>query len=89
MEYEIIHLPQENRFVAEVDGKTACVEYTIHEGYLNIAHTYVPPAIGGRGVASALVEAAYTYARQAGFSPQATCSYAVLWLGKHPEFLGS
>lgn len=87
MDYEITHLPEKNKFVAQVDGETAWVEYTIYKEYLNILHTYVPREIGGRGVASALVETAYTYARENGMTPQATCSYAVLWLRRHPEFM--
>ena len=87
MEYEITHFPEKNKFVTEVDGETAYVEYTIYENYLNIAHTYVPREIGGRGVAAALVEATYKYALEKGLKPQATCSYAVLWLRRHPEFL--
>lgn len=87
MEYHITHLPRKNRFVTEVDGETGYVEYTIYEDYLNIAHTYVPREIGGRGVAAALVEATYTYALENNLKPQATCSYAVLWLRRHPEFM--
>lgn len=87
MEYEITHLPEKNKFVTRVDGETGYVEYAIYEDYLNIAHTYVPHAIGGRGVAAALVEATYKYARENRLTPQATCSYAVLWLRRHPEFM--
>lgn len=85
--YEITHLPEEQKFVTEVDGSTGFVEYTLYENYLNITHTFVPHPIEGRGVAAALVKATYTYALTAGFKPQATCSYAVLWLRKHPEFM--
>lgn len=87
MEYRITHLPERNKFVTEVDGETAWVEYTIYEYYLNIIHTYVPREIGGRGVAADLVKATYTYALANGMKPQATCFYAVLWLRRNPEFL--
>jgi len=87
MEYKITHLPDNNQFVTEVDGETALVEYSIYENYLNIIHTYVPSEIGGRGVAAALVEATYQYALENEMKPQATCSYAVMWLRRHPEYM--
>lgn len=86
MDYEITHLPEKNKFVTEVDGETAWVEYNIYGDYLNITHTYVPVVIGGRGIAAALVKATYTYALEHNMRPQATCSYAVVWLQRHPEF---
>jgi len=40
----------------------------------------------GRGIAATLVETAYKYAKKQGLRPLATCSYAVVWLKRHPEF---
>ena len=40
------------------------------------------------GIASALVKAAYDYARCKGLKAVATCSYAVIWLQRHPEYQG-
>ena len=87
MDYEIIHLPEKNKFVTEVDGETAWVEYSVYNNYVNIIHTFVPREIGGRGIAADLVKATYTYALQNDMCPQATCSYAVAWLRRHPEFM--
>ena len=47
-----------------------------------------PGEISGRGIASALVKAAYDYALANGLVPVATCSYAVVWLERHPEYNG-
>ena len=44
--------------------------------------------IGGKGIASALVKAAYDYGRCKGLKAIATCSYAVVWLQRHPEYQG-
>ena len=54
----------------------------------DIRHTIVPEEIGGRGIASALVKAAYDYARCKCLKPVATCAYAVVWLQRHPEYQG-
>ena len=84
----IQHLENRHRFYVEVDGHTAHVDYSIEPGILDIRHTVVPEEIGGRGIASALVRATYDYARSVGLKPVATCSYAVKWLEKHPEYAG-
>ena len=85
---EIIHDTTRNQFRIEVDGHTAHVAYQLHDGALDIRHTIVPEEIGGRGIASALVKAAYDYAREKCLKPVATCSYAVVWLQRHPEYGG-
>ena len=46
-----------------------------------------PPALEGRGIASALTEAAYDYAKANHLKPEGTCSYAAVWLKRHPEYL--
>lgn len=85
MDYEIIHQPEQSLFLTEVDGHTAFVQYRLSGDCLDIIHTIVPPLIEGRGIASALVKAAYSYALTNGMTPKATCSYAVKWLERHPE----
>ena len=85
---DIQHDEVKKRFRVEVDGYTAYVAYTLHDGGLDIRHTIVPEEIGGRGIASALVKAAYDYALSHELKPVATCSYAVTWLKRHPEYKG-
>ena len=84
----IQHQVENNQFCVEVEGHLAHVDYVVAAGALDIRHTIVPQEIGGRGIAGALVKAAYDYAREAGLQPMATCSYAVKWLEKHPEYQG-
>ncbi|NDV59173.1 GNAT family N-acetyltransferase [Bacteroides sp. 519] len=83
MDYQIDHNPERNLFTTEVDGRTAFVQYAIHNGCLDVLHTIVPGPIEGRGIASALCQAAYDYAKENNLTPQATCSYAVAWLKRH------
>ena len=70
---EIVHDEAKKQFKVEVDGYTAHVAYQLTEG---------------RGIASALVKAAYDYARCKCLKPVATCAYAVVWLQRHPEYQG-
>ena len=86
---DIVHDKEKSKFRVEVDGVTAYVAYTLADGALDIRHTIVPEDIGGRGIASALVKATYDYALENGYKPVATCSYAVVWLQRHPEYKGT
>ena len=80
---DVMHRPDEHRFVVVVDGHTAYVEYEIVGDGFNIVHTIVPSEIGGRGIAGELVRVAYEYAEAQGLKRLATCSYAARWLEKH------
>lgn len=84
----IEHDLRKNIFHTTVEGVKAHVSYRIANGTLVVEHTIVPQAIEGRGIASALVRTAYDYALAQGFIPSATCSYAVRWLERHPEYVG-
>lgn len=83
---DVMHDEARNLFRVEAEGHTAYVEYAVHDGALDILHTIVPSEIGGKGIASVLVKAAYDYALEHGLKPLATCSYAVVWLQRHPEY---
>lgn len=84
---EIKHDENKNRFWVEINGMIADVEYVIDDKYLDITHTYVPRTLEGQGIASALVKEAYDYALREGLSSKATCSYAIAWLKRHPEYV--
>ncbi|WP_321333347.1 GNAT family N-acetyltransferase [uncultured Bacteroides sp.] len=86
MDYEIVHFSERNRFEMEQDGLTAYVEYKLADGGLDILHTIVPEPFEGKGIAGALVKTAYDYALAQGLKAKATCSYAVIWLKRHPEY---
>lgn len=86
---EIIHYKDNCRFSLEEDGNVAYVSYRIENGGLDIRHTIVPSPMEGRGIASALVKAAYDYAAAESLKPVATCRYAVRWLERHPEYNGT
>ena len=82
---DVQHQPEAGRFVVVVDGHEAEVNYSLDGDVLAITHTGVPGEIGGRGVASALVRAAFDHARANGLKVRALCSYAAAWSERHPE----
>jgi predicted GNAT family acetyltransferase len=81
----INHDPVAHRFTTEVDGSRAELDYTLAGGVMTITHTQVPLAIGGRGIAAQLMEAALGAARAGGWSVNPACSYAKSYLAKHPQ----
>lgn len=85
----ITHNSEKNRFEVIVDGVKAYTAFRIENGALDIRHTIVPEEIGGRGIASALVKATYDYALSQHLQCIATCSYAAVWLQRHPEYKGT
>lgn len=88
MELAIQHDPAAQRFLAEVDGHVGYVEYERREGVMVITHTIVPPPIGGRGIAAALVQAAVEHARAESLKVDPRCSYAEAWMRRHPRYDG-
>jgi hypothetical protein len=50
-----------------------------------ITHTGVPSAIGGRGIAAELMQAALNAARSAGWTIDPACSYAAAYMRKQKE----
>lgn len=86
---EVLHLKEFGQFEVKQGGMRAYLSYHISNGQLDVRHTYVPDGMRGQGVASFLVKAAYDYAKASGLTPVATCSYAVVWLERHPEYGGS
>jgi len=83
---DITHHGIPGRFVAEVDGHVAHLDYEMDGGIMHITHTRVPEVIGGRGIAGQLVEAAFHHAREQGWKVRPLCEYAAAWVRRHPEY---
>ena len=83
---DVEHQPDAERFDIHPDGHEAEVDYRVEGGVLAITHTGVPEAIGGRGIASDLVRAAFDFARAQGLRVRPACSYAAAWSRRHGEY---
>ena len=80
---------RENEIVLESpEGKTlARVTFpALDAETVEIDHTLVDDSLRGQGVAGKLLEAAAAELRKRGLKAVPTCSYAVKWFGKHPEY---
>ena len=82
----VVHDREARRFASTLEGVQAHLEYVLGDGVVSIVHTIVPPAIGGRGIAGALVEAAVEFARDNGWKVDPACSYARDWMRRHPQY---
>lgn len=88
MQREITHNLQAHRFETVEDGITGYVEYEPYNGGIDITHTIVPKAIGGRGIAADLVKEALEYAGENGLKVIPTCSYVRVYLERHKDQFG-
>jgi predicted GNAT family acetyltransferase len=84
----IQHLAAEQRFETIVDNVRCELDYMLAGQVMTITHTGVPAAVGGRGIAAALVQAAFDTARANGWRVVPACSYAAVWIKRHPELAG-
>lgn len=84
---QIRHDAAAHRFTVTVDGVDGVVDYHNEGAVMVLTHTTVPAAIGGRGIAGQLVEAAFEYASAQGRKIRPACSYAETWAKRHPEYL--
>lgn len=71
---------QEGECIAEVTFPQ------ISENEVNINHTYVDRSLRGQGIADKLVKELALHLRENKIKAVSTCSYAIDWFEKHPEF---
>jgi predicted GNAT family acetyltransferase len=86
MALDIQHRAATRRFEANVDGYLCELDYNLRDQVMTITHTGVPEQVGGRGIASELVRAAVDTARREGWKVVPACSYAQVWIQRHPEY---
>lgn len=81
--------PRHGRYVARIDGIDAEGEITFTHrgpGIISADHTGVPDAMGGQGVARALLNFLLDDARQAGFRIIPLCPYVRAQYARHPDW---
>ena len=58
----------------------------ISENTVDINHTIVDSKLQGKGIASQLLEYAYNDIKEKNLKAELSCSYAIKWFNKHPEY---
>ncbi len=93
MSREIEHNSARSRFQWTEDGQVCVLDYTLRNGVMDITHTGVPSAVGGRGIAADLAKAALDTARSEGWKVRPLCSYVAAWMrrqrGAYDDLLAS
>ncbi|MDE7403221.1 MAG: N-acetyltransferase [Muribaculaceae bacterium] len=74
-------------YATDASGKVVAeVTFPTVNGVSTINHTFVDPSLRGEGVAGKLVKLAADHIIAEGNKLAATCSYAVAWFKRHPEY---
>jgi len=83
----IVHEPERHRFVANIAGDEALLEYSERPGAVLVyRHTYTPPHLRGRGIAAGVVRFALDHARAHGMTIVPRCSYVAKFIDENPEY---
>ena len=80
---------EKNRIMLPGDNGAILAEVSVPDvdtDTVNIDHTFVDDSLRGQGVAGKLMEAAAKQLRETDKKAVLTCSYAVKWFEKHPEY---
>ena len=81
MEIITTHQPEQHRFVAQLDGQEAVLDYKLlPDNGIDFTRTFVPEALRGRGIAEKLVRTGIAWARDQDYDMQASCWYVTRFL---------
>lgn len=83
---DVRHDAAAGQFTVDVEGHRGELDYHLHDAVMTITHTGVPDAIGGRSVAAELTRTALATARANGWKVVPACSYAAMFIRRHPEY---
>ena len=84
-ELTVEHRPDLSRFQTIVNGQLCVANYRRTVGVLHMTHTEVPVELQGRGIAAALVQAAFAHAMAIGLKVDPQCSYVRAYMRHHPQ----
>lgn len=73
------------QFEYQENDQLAKLEYRFYKKDIAFMHTEVPKALEGKGIASALAEYAFTYAKQINKKVMVYCPFVGAYLKRHPE----
>jgi hypothetical protein len=80
------HEPENARFVADADPQAVLTYVRTAAGTLDFNHTFVPPALRGRGTAAELAAYALSYARDNGLKVVPSCPFVAKFIQRNPQY---
>ncbi|NNK80321.1 MAG: N-acetyltransferase [Flavobacteriales bacterium] len=72
---QIIHDSIAKRFILEVDGKQAFVNYSLKDGIMRLLYAETPFELRGQGIGHELVEKTFDYIREHDMKAIAICGF--------------
>ena len=72
---DIKHDKDNNRFILDINGELAKVEYRLKDGKMYLVHSEVPYNLRGQGIGKVLVEKTFEQLTDEGYKAIAVCSY--------------
>ena len=88
MDTQVVDVPEKGRFEIRLDGRVVgLASYHVDGTTMTLPHTEVDPAMGGRGIGTALVAGVLEAARERGLHVLPYCSFVRKYLLDHPEEL--
>jgi len=86
MSRAVQHNKSQQRFEWLEDGQLSVLDYRLENGVIDLVHTSVPEALGGRGIAADLTRTALETARKQGWRVRPLCSYVAGYIRRKPEY---
>ena len=91
MDVQVQDVPERKRYEGRDGGPdgplVGIASYDVTaDGVMIFTHTEVPPQLGGRGIAGALVRYALDDVRARGLKAMPACSYVVDYVRRNPEY---
>jgi predicted GNAT family acetyltransferase len=81
--WRIQHQPGQLRFISIVDGQESRLEYQLMpRNGIDFTSTFVPETLRGQGIAEKLVRTGLAWAREQGYTIEASCWYVRRFLRK-------
>ena len=84
--YAVINNEKQQRFEIHERDDVAYLEYRYHKKDVALMHTFVPEALNGKGIASALAHEALEWARANKKAATVYCPFVAAYLKRHPEY---
>lgn len=88
-EVSITDNPEQQRYEAHIgDALAGVLDYRVDGSVVDLPHTGVDPAFGGRGVGGALVKFALDDIAVGNTSVIPSCPFVAAWIDRHPDYQG-
>ena len=88
MDMQVVDVPERGRFEVSVDGRVVgLASYHVDGDMMTLPHTEVDPAVGGRGIGTALIAGVLSAARDRGLHVLPYCSFVRHYIQQHPELV--